>query len=73
MHFICSLGVELLVLLDEDGQIIELDLLIADGPKFRLIIRDGALVDIVGDGKKITDQILGGYFELDMALYNHEV
>lgn len=60
---------ELLELMDEDGQIFELDLLLSNTNKYRIIIRDGDILDILGEGEILPSIVIGKYQELDVDLF----
>jgi hypothetical protein len=62
-HTIFITELELMRMFSEDGQIFELDLLIDGSRNFRIIVRDGNSVDILGDTEKPSENILGKSFE----------
>lgn len=59
---------ELLSLLSEDGQIIELDILIGSPPRFQILVIDGNDVDILGN-EELPLEALGKHSNGDLTLY----
>jgi hypothetical protein len=49
----------------EDGQIIELNILVNRVRKFKIIVRDGFYVDIIGEGELIPQDITGNFQRID--------
>ncbi|WP_437586875.1 hypothetical protein [Sorangium sp. So ce1000] len=64
---------ELLILLQEDGQIIELDAsLEREGHIIlQIIVRDGVSVDILGTGEPLSTSVLGSHTAIDPRLFWH--
>lgn len=60
---------ELLALMSEDGQIFDLDLVLSNSFKFRFIISDGYYLEIVSNGQRLPDSVVGPYNELDLSLF----
>lgn len=62
---------ELLEILQEDGQILELNATLQSGnrPLFRLIVRDGASIDVLGSGSFLLPAVLGQYDAMDPELF----
>jgi len=62
---------ELLELLSEDGQVLELDgVLKTNKQMYRIIIRRGSDIDVIGDGKRLNSQIIGRNKSIDASMYN---
>jgi predicted nucleotidyltransferase len=59
----------LLALLNEDGQIFELNLLLTNSHWFKIFVRTGDYVDVVGSGERLPLDIAGQYVELDADLF----
>lgn len=62
---------ELLSILQEDGQVIDLDaaLWINRQPLFKIIIQDGTSVDVLGTGELPPQDVLGVYQTSDPRLF----
>ena len=62
---------ELLEMLQEDGQAIELDAaLVKNGQKlFKISIRDGCYLDVLGTGEILPNSVLGNYNKVDRELF----
>lgn len=62
---------DLLGVLNEEGQIIELDLsLIESGDEvFKIMIRDGMSVDVLGSGEVLPLTVIGKYVTVDNSLF----
>jgi hypothetical protein len=60
---------ELIELFSEDGQVFELNLIINNSQSYRIIIRDGDIVDIVGEKEMITEDVIGKFESMDPNLY----
>jgi hypothetical protein len=69
--FIHLFSREFLNLLHQEGQIIELEATLMEKEQelFKIIIRDGISVDILGSGKMIPRHILGDFISLDPELF----
>jgi hypothetical protein len=59
---------EILSLVNEDGQIIELNLLIDSPPKFQILVIDGNDIDIIGD-EELPVEVLGKHSDGDLTQY----
>lgn len=60
----------LLEILQEDGQIIEMGLFIEAGSdKFEIIVADGSIIDILGDGDKLPEEAVGEYRDENLNDY----
>lgn len=70
-NFIYLSSGEFLNLLHQEGQIIELEATLMEKEQelFKIIIRDGISVDILGSGKMIPRHILGDFISLDPELF----
>lgn len=62
---------DLLGVLNEDGQVIELDAsLIKSGDEvFKIMIRDGMSVDVLGSGELLPLTVIGKYVTVDNSLF----
>lgn len=62
---------EMLALLREDGQAIELEAsLVANQQElFKILIRDGCSIDLLGTGELLPKKVLGDYVMCDRALF----
>lgn len=62
---------DLLEVMREEGQVIELDAsLIKDGEElFKILIRDGVSIDVLGSGEMMPLTILGKYVYVDKELF----
>ena len=62
---------ELVQLLREDGQLIELELRIKldNNNQYVIIVRDGDVLDILGNGPKPSELQVGPYQDMDVNLY----
>jgi len=61
---------ELIATATEDGQIFELDLSLSNSKNYRFIVRDGNMIDILGDAEKLPSSIVGDFTDLDIALFD---
>ncbi len=59
-------------LCNEDGQIFEMDLYITSRNNFRLIVRRGDIVDVLGDAD-LPDEIIGPHTDGDLSAYRLDV
>ena len=62
---------DLLEVMTEEGQVIELDAsLIKDGEElFKILIRDGVSIDLLGSGEMMPLTVLGKYVYVDKELF----
>lgn len=62
---------EMLALLQEDGQVIELSATLVENHQelFKVLIRDGGSIDVLGTGELLPKAILGDYVMCDRALF----
>ncbi|HLO46972.1 MAG TPA: hypothetical protein VK211_00890, partial [Kamptonema sp.] len=62
---------DLLSVLNEEGQVIELDAsLVQNGDElFKILIRDGVSVDLLGSGEVLPLSVLGKYVTVDKSLF----
>jgi hypothetical protein len=60
---------EISTLVSEDGQVIELNLFILNSNEFRVIVRDGSSIDILGNEKILPQSVLGEHKDLDIGLF----
>jgi hypothetical protein len=62
---------ELLALLREDGQVIELEatLVASQQELFKILIRDGCSIDVLGTGDLLPKTVLGDYEMCDRSLF----
>ena len=60
----------LLEILQEDGQILEMKLYIETGnDKFEIIVADGSIIDILGDGDRLPVAATGEYRDENLSYY----
>jgi hypothetical protein len=62
-------NMQLLELCNEDGQIIEIDLALYGHSDFRIIIRDGNSIDILGDKNELPAEVIGPFEYIDVKLF----
>ncbi len=62
---------DLLEVMTEEGQVIELDasLIKDDEELFKILIRDGVSIDLLGSGKMMPLMVLGKYVYVDKELF----
>ena len=62
---------ELLNLLHSEGQVIELEAnLLEEGQElYKIIIRDGFSIDVLGSGELLPEKVLGNYIPTDRKLF----
>ena len=60
---------ELSILMSESGQIFELDLYLKSSYQFRIVVRDGSVIDLLGTGEMIPMEAIGNYEQIDINLY----
>jgi hypothetical protein len=60
---------DLSTLFTEDGQVFELNLFLISSFEFRIIIRDGGIIDILGNGDKLPLTVTGDFIDLDIDLF----
>jgi hypothetical protein len=62
---------QLLQLLEEDGQIFECELRVKlfEKDQFIVVVRDGDILDILGNGPKPSEAQIGPYQDLDLSCY----
>jgi len=62
---------ELLTLLGEDGQAIELEATLVENQQelFKILIRDGCSIDVLGTGELLPKTVLGDYVVCDRTLF----
>ncbi|MBW4687092.1 MAG: hypothetical protein KME40_18785 [Komarekiella atlantica HA4396-MV6] len=62
---------DFLVILTEDGQVIDLEavMLVNSQPIFKILIQDGSSVDVLGQGKLLPSEVLGEYEPSDPKLF----
>lgn len=68
---LCLYTADLLSVLNEEGQVIELDAsLVENGDElFKILIRDGVSVDVLGSGDVMPLRVLGKYVTVDKSLF----
>jgi len=62
----------LAALISDNGQIFEFDLLVRSAHEVRIFVRDGNIIDLVGDKEAIPLAVVGEYEELDIRLFKTE-
>jgi|GEM_PF-1422275 len=60
---------ELLSVVSEQGQIFELEAYFSNSKKFIVIVRDGGLIDFLGDNNKPSTEDVGPYIEGDLEQF----
>lgn len=62
---------DLIQVANEDGQILELDLVVKANNCFEINVQDGAFIDVLGDGDEIPGSVLGDHKNEDLASFGY--
>lgn len=63
--------VQLISLMNEDGQVFELHLSIKSDNQFEIFVVDGSDVDIIGDGPPLPLTVIGEHIDVDLSKFGY--